>query len=267
MESIQISDMLSSLTTVFADELNVILQDNPASVCLYGSCALGDFREGWSDIDFIALTDKPLSQEDAGHLLELRQRLVEKYCNPLFRSLEGGILSYDALLRDRKELVVYWGTSGQRITDRFHFDSFGKESIRKYGIIICGKDFRVEIQQPTFVQLCDDVFHYYQIIRKHAQTTDASIHSFGWLLDIARCIYTLQTGDVIAKTAAGEWALQKDLCPNREIMETTIAIRRKPLQYAQDESILKAASNLGPAIQQFADVLEAELWRKSKCFD
>ena len=265
LNSTQLSKAIYSILSVFADELNTILQDNPASVCLYGSCALGDFREGWSDIDFIALTDRPLSRKDAEKILELRQRLVEKYGNPLFRSLEGVILSHGALLNDRKEPIIYWGTSGQRITDRFHFDSIGKKSLREHGIMICGEDFREDIPKPAYGQLYADVLRHCETIRKYAGTTGAQIYSFGWLLDIARCIYTLRTGEIIAKTAAGEWALQNNICPEREVMETTVAVRKNPLKYLQDESILKAAANLGLDIQRFADVLEAELRRKARC--
>ena len=45
----------------------------PVSCYLFGSVALNDYKPGWSDIDFLCLTEQPLSEQEAGTLLELRQ--------------------------------------------------------------------------------------------------------------------------------------------------------------------------------------------------
>jgi predicted nucleotidyltransferase len=42
---------------------------------LYGSVVLNDFQQGWSDIDFVALIDGPISDSQAEKLLMLRQYL------------------------------------------------------------------------------------------------------------------------------------------------------------------------------------------------
>jgi len=58
------------------------------------------------------------------------------------------------------------------------------------------------------------VERHYGAIRKHAVTTDESLYAAGRLLDIARCLYTLRTGKVIARTQAGRWALEQGLAPD-----------------------------------------------------
>ncbi len=50
-----------------------IMDGNVCGVWLYGSVALDDFRLGWSDIDFVALTDGPISESQAERLLFLRK--------------------------------------------------------------------------------------------------------------------------------------------------------------------------------------------------
>jgi len=40
-----------------------------------------------------------------------------------------------------------------------------------------------------------------------------SMEGYGWLLDTARCIYTLRHHDIIAKTRAGLWALKEHMPP------------------------------------------------------
>ena len=96
--------------------------------------------------------------------------------------------------------------------------------------------------------------------------TDDSIYSCGWLLDIARCIYTLRFNDVIGKTQAGEWALSENLFRNDEPLRKTLEIRRSPLAYRNDPMIKAWLESLGPTVQQYADVLERELDQKLFCF-
>lgn len=103
--------------------------------------------------------------------------------------------------------------------------------------------------------------NYYDTIRKYAQKTGRSIYSFGWILDIARCIYTLRTGKIIAKTDAGEWALENNLCPVPDALKTALKVRKAPLEFKKDELMLDYAGMLGEPIQKFADVLKQELKR------
>ena len=94
--------------------------------------------------------------------------------------------------------------------------------------------------------------------------TDGTLYSCGWLLDIARGIYTLRTGEVIAKTKAGEWALQQGLCPVEKELERALQVRRSPLLYRDQPEVKRWLCTLGPAVQRFADVLEKEIARSQR---
>ena len=76
------------------------------------------------------------------------------------------------------------------------------------------------------------------------------------MLDIARCIYTLCTGEIIAKTEAAVWALENDLCHDPDVLEYVLQVRRNPLMYKNNEQTLDYAETLAKPIQRFADVLE-----------
>jgi hypothetical protein len=78
------------------------------------------------------------------------------------------------------------------------------------------------------------------------------------LLDVARCLYTLHTGEVTSKTAAGEWALAQGLCPDPASLELALAVRRQPALMQQEEVAARAEA-LTPAIQCFAAVLHQAL--------
>ena len=76
------------------------------------------------------------------------------------------------------------------------------------------------------------------------------------MLDIARCINTLRTGKIIAKTNAAEWALENNLCPDSDALRYALKVRRNPSEYKDDIQTFDYAETLAEPIQRFADVLE-----------
>lgn len=242
-------------------EINSILSDCERSIYLYGSSVLDDFRLGWSDIDILVLTNKQISEEQAQKLVKLRQTMLEKEPgNPYYRSFEGAMLMLDALISKSSHRVVYWGTSGERITNTYMFDSFGMAELMESGILLYGCDIRSRLNAPNFTDLYADIKHHYETIRKYVQKTEHSLYSFGWMLDIARCLYTLRTGKIIAKTAAADWALENNLCPAPDVLKTALQVRKAPLEY-KNQQVLEYVESLADPIQRFADVLEDELKR------
>lgn len=243
-----------------SQRISTILSDSSPSIYLYGSIPLDDFRLGWSDIDILVLTDKQITEEQAKKLVGLRQVMLEKEPgNPYYRSFEGAMLPLDAFLTGKADRVVYWGTSGEKIIDHYTLDSFGMTELIESSILLYGNDIRNQLKQPDFSQLYTDIKRNYDTIRKYAQNTGRSIYSFGWMLDIARCIYTLRTGKIIAKTDAGEWALENNLCPVPDALKTALKVRKSPLEFKKDELTLDYAQTLGEPIQKFADILGKEL--------
>jgi len=242
------------------DEIAQILSDAQPSVYLYGSCVLGDFRPGWSDIDILVLTQRQISEKKADRLVMLRQSMLEREPeNPYYRSFEGGMLTLRAFLSGEDDRVVYWGTSGQRVAEKYRFDSFCMTELLKRGKLLYGGEVRERMRLPGFDALREDVRRHLETIRLHARITGRDLYSFGWLLDIARGIYTLRTGEVTAKTAAGEWALRHGLCPDADALETALTVRKNPDLFRHDLKLMNDAEKLGPAVQRFADVLENEL--------
>ncbi len=238
---------LNEAIQIMTNEIVSVLADNKPSIYLFGSVVLDDFKLGWSDIDIIVLTEREISEQHADIMVGLRQKLLERFPgngNPYFRLFEGGMLSADAFLNGRNERTVYWGTSGQRITDNYKMDSFGMAELLDSGILLYGDDIRNKMAYPTYAQMRDDIARHVWAARKYGVVV-------GWLLDIARGIYTLRTGKVIAKTAAGEWALEKGLCPDIDAIKK--AVKNRLEAHLQPEKSMDNA-----VIQRFADVIDAE---------
>lgn len=228
---------------------------------LYGSAVLHDFQLGWSDIDFVALADGPLSPAQSEKLLTLRQAMLQaEPGNPYYRSFEGVIASMREYQSQAFQRLVYWGTSGQRITDRYAPDAFSLFELAKYGKPVYGSRAWI-LPPPGRDALVSAVRRHYESIRTYAVQTDESLYSCGWLLDIARCVYTLRYGDVISKTQAGLWALEEHLFPDEGPLKKTIEIRQNPLACKNRADVRLWLKGLGPAVQRYADMLEQELRR------
>ena len=243
-----------------ADRISMILNKNVHSIWLYGSVVLDDFRPGWSDIDLLVLTVGKITEDQARRLVGLRQEMLEtEPDNPYYRSFEGIIAGRDEYLSGVFSRLVYWGTSGQRITGRYQRDVFSSFILAKYGRSVRGENDRRLFAEPAAAELREAVRQHYEAIRKYAAETDESLYSCGWLLDIARCVYTLRYNDIIAKTRAGLWAISEHIFRDDKPLEKTLEIRQNPAAYKDRKDIKLWLKGLGPVVQQYADVLEREL--------
>lgn len=248
----------SDVANAVAEILNA---DTDMSAYLYGSAATGDYRRGWSDIDVLILTTHKLTLDKANELVELRQRMVNATGNAIYRTVEGAIVDADAFVHGACSRIVYWGTSGERITDAYRLNSLSMLDLIDNGVMIKsgGVDIKECIRRPAYDELYADIKRHSESVRMYAHTTGRSLYSFGWLFDIARCIYTLRTGKIIPKTCAGEWALEEGICPCQKALEFALRVRREPEAYLRDVETLDYASKIGGDVLSFADVLDVEL--------
>ena len=250
---------LSYSVKKLTDRIVSVMNGNVYGIWLYGSVVMDDFRLGWSDIDFIALTNETVTESEAQSLLELRQKMLdEEPRNPYYRTFEGIIVGVDEYRNSDFIRLVYWGTSGQKITDSYTTDPFSEFELAKYGKNVFG-DKPWILPAPNREEMIRAIRKHYEAMRRYAVVTDRSIYSCGWLLDIARCIYTLRNNDVISKTEAGRWALDEHLFENDAPLKKTLEIRLSPLKYKDSEETGIWLENLGIVVQSYADVLEEEL--------
>ena len=253
-----------------------LLEGSMQALYLYGSMTMDDFQPGWSDIDLVCFASRALAEELVQNNIADRmakhrqldiitqQLLQQEPGNPYYRSFEGVIVSLAEFLSGHFTRVVYWGTSGQRILSSGPFDAFARYELLNTGRLVAGEDIRDQLTPPTYSQLRKEIIRHDRAIRSYAVQTDETLYSCGWLLDIARGIYTLRTGEVIAKTKAGEWALQQGLCPVEKELERALQVRRSPLLYRDQPEVKRWLCTLGPAVQRFADVLEKEIARSPR---
>ena len=250
--------MLDAITKI-TDEIVSIMDGKIYGIWLYGSIVMNDFRPGWSDIDFCALTGSVISESQAERLLFLRQEMLKREPdNPYYRSFEGIIADQHEYRSQSFSRLVYWGTGGQRITGAYAHDPFSRLELARYSKNVYGNASWI-LPSPGKEELVKGVREHYDAIRKYAVRTNETLYSCGWLLDIARCVYTLRYNDVIAKTKAGIWALDEHVFPDEESLRKTIEIRRNPAFFKDRPETKIWLRSLGPVVQRYADVLGREL--------
>ena len=217
-----------------------------------------DFRPGWSDIDLLVLTQEPITETQADLLLTLRQQLAQRDPDtPYYRAFEGGMLDLGSFLTNESTRVVYWGTTGERIKERHDFSAFDRASLLQNGQLLLGKDVRRHFEMPEYPEIATAVISHAVSIRQHGKGA-RSLYAYGWLLDIARCMYTLVNGRLTTKTTAAQWALDEHLCPCPAELSMALTVRRQP-ELIRDESVLAYAEGLTEAIQSFLNLLEKAL--------
>lgn len=235
-----------------------LLSENEPSIYLYGSITEEDFHPGWSDIDLLVLTANPIRPEQAETLVNLRQTLMARDPDtPQYRLFEGGMLDLRSFLGDEPTQVVYWGTTGQQVKEHHAFSAFDRASLKQNGQLLWGRDVRRHIETPKFGEIHAAITQRLQGILAHGKG-ERSIYAFGWLLDIARCMYTLINGEMTTKTAAAQWALDEQLCPCPEELSMALMVRRQP-ELIRDEHMLHYAEGLTEAIQKYAMLLRQAL--------
>lgn len=235
-----------------------ILESVQPSIYLYGSVTAEDFRPGWSDIDLLVLTQEPITETQADLLLTLRQQLAQRDPDtPYYRAFEGGMLDLGSFLTNESTRVVYWGTTGERIKERHDFSAFDRASLLQNGHLLLGKDVRRHFEMPEYPEIATAVISHAVSIRQHGKGA-RSLYAYGWLLDIARCMYTLVNGRLTTKTTAAQWALDEHLCPCPAELSMALTVRRQP-ELIKDEQVLAYAEGLTEAIQSFLNLLEKAL--------
>lgn len=233
-----------------AVSIHRILADVAPSIYLYGSVTAEDYRPGWSDIDLLVLTADPITEAQADALVHLRQTLADRDpATPHYRLFEGGMLDLGSFLLDEETRVVYWGTTGERIKATHEFSALDRASLLQTGQLLLGKDVRRHIEMPDFQEILSATEHHLSAIEQHGAGS-RKLYAYGWLLDIARCMYTMVNGRLTTKTAAAQWALDEHLCPCPAELSMALTVRRQP-EFIHDASVLDYAEGLTDAIQTY----------------
>ncbi|SNY70455.1 nucleotidyltransferase domain-containing protein [Paractinoplanes atraurantiacus] len=177
---------------------------------IVGSAAIGAWQPGVSDVDAVILTSRPASADDLAALAEIHTSLGRPHFDGVYLSPELAATWPD----DRRE--VPFAVDGTLVTGR----PCGELTpvvwliLRKYGIAVRGPAPEVRVDYDNLRRyLLDNLGGYWQNQAAQIaealptitdQVLDPEIVTFH-VLGPARLHYTLAYGDIISKSAAGDY--------------------------------------------------------------
>jgi hypothetical protein len=199
---------------------------------LVGSVALDDFRPGASDVDFLAVTATPLTEDDATTLGEAHERLRDKVPEP---ALDGVYLTWDHLAADPTSLAGLTSHhDGTMKAEGFDANPVQYLTLAKHPVVLRGPTspevFTDDAVLRRWVRANLDTYWAEWVDRQHTLVRGAMLladSAVGWgVLGTPRLHYTLATGDVTSKTGAGEYALATFDDEWHRIIEEALRLRR-----------------------------------------
>lgn len=181
---------------------------------LYGSLALGDFNPQSSDIDFVVVTGRELSDSLVSALRTRHERLASR--RPRWaRELEGSYIPQSDLRRYDPARARHPHIFEGRLLVEQHGTHWVIERhvLREYGLVVAGPPPRtlidpvpsgelrravMDLVRSWWAPMVDDPVRLYdQAYRVYAIAT------------MCRVLYTLQHGAIVSKPAATRWAQEE----------------------------------------------------------
>ncbi|MEV0619161.1 aminoglycoside adenylyltransferase domain-containing protein [Nonomuraea sp. NPDC050404] len=180
-----------------------------AGLYLEGSAALGDYRPGASDVDFVAVTAEP----PAAEVLErIHTRLGA-------HPFEGVYLTFDDLQRDPTELGERPRARSGRLNRRGGVDPVTWHTLARHGVTCRGpepEELKIWNDPAVLATWTDrnlDLYWRRLVTRASRPFTPWGLMCLGgygvvWVVTgVARLHYTIATGEITSKTGAGRHAL------------------------------------------------------------
>ena len=207
-------DYLSELRKV-ARDLYEILRGNFVGFYIMGSFVMGDWDPKRSDIDFIAVTRKPLNKTESLEIGKMHKALSKSV---LGKKLDGAYTYLEQLQQKRfEERTGSFEDHEFKADCPCHLSADNVLCLLEYGKCIQGVPIKElglsvsdeELSQAAYDMLLEDI---QEIDKKEDFQTLYYI-----LIDMLRCIYTLETGKLPTKPRAIEYCrnlVGKDLYEN-----------------------------------------------------
>ena len=226
-----------------AKDLSRILRGNFVGFYIMGSFVMGDWDPKRSDIDFIAVTRKPLDKRESLEIGKMHKSLSQ---SDLGKKLDGAYTYLEQLQQKRfEERTGSFEDHEFKADCPCHLSADNVLCLLEYGKCIQGVPIKElglsvsdeELSQAAYDMLLEDIN---EIDKKEDFQTLYYI-----LIDMLRCIYTLETGKLPTKSKAIEY------CRNlvgKDLYENIKALREGKIdEFPIEESDLNKIASYGIA--------------------
>jgi predicted nucleotidyltransferase len=208
----EVNEVLNLLLT----NVKAILQDQFVGMYLYGSLASGDFNPETSDIDFLVVTKNMLSDET---ITKLEAMHKQAWATSLKRAgeLEGAYIPKHLIRRhDPNGVPCPNVNEGKFLMDRPGSDwIIQRHIIREYGVIVEGPDPKtlIDFVGPEDIRdAVKGILHewWFPMLDDPSWLRDnqKAYRAFA-VITMCRVIHALETGTIVSKPMAIQWARTK----------------------------------------------------------
>jgi hypothetical protein len=194
-------DYMSKLRRM-AGELSDILNSNFVGLYVIGSFVMDDWNPRTSDIDFIAVTEKPLSKNESAKIGKMHRALSK---TDLGKKLDGAYTYLEQLKQKRfDERTGSFEDHEFKADCPCHLSADNILCLLEYGKCIQGvpiEKLGLSVSKKELSQAANDML--LEDAREINQKEDFQTLCY-ILIDMLRCIYTLDTGRLPTKSKAIE---------------------------------------------------------------
>jgi len=201
-----------------------------------GSYALDDWHEGRSDIDIVAVTAEPATDDDAANLRTAHALLAEHQPSPY---IDGPYVAWGDLITPAMGLHRPWVLDGvlHHDGDCFEINPITWYVLARHGITVRGpaaERLGTYIGVDAMTRFCvDNLIGYWRPLAddvRHVAETQPdqsfSADSFEWCaLGALRLHHTAFQGGVVSKAGAGRYGLEVVPQRFRPMLATALAVR------------------------------------------
>lgn len=186
---------------------------------LYGSISIGAFNDGFSDIDFIAVINRELTENELTTLKEIHKDLHRRYKKII---LDGFYFTSEkmALLKNGSIPSMRFNDGKFLGYTKFDKNSIDAYQLKEYGITIKGQKIEEDSYTVDWDILTSNMrnnlntywLHWLRDSKKFPSSKYfgliVSLHSIEWgVLGVSRLYYSFKEKDITSKIGAGEYTL------------------------------------------------------------
>ncbi|MFI0262289.1 aminoglycoside adenylyltransferase domain-containing protein [Streptomyces sp. NPDC017056] len=204
---------------------------------LTGSVALGDFRPGRSDVDFVAVTARRLTAADVAALERVHAETRKRYRRPYF---DGTHVTWDDLAGG----YASCSDAPHTLRGRFHTGSGFEVNpvtwavLAENAVAVRGPapgGFAVGVDAAALrdwtLENLGSYWRPWQAARRTSLSPAGILALHGWatawgVLGVSRLHYTLATGGITSKGGAGRYALETFGAPWRPVIGEALRLHR-----------------------------------------
>jgi len=196
-------------------EIKNILGQNLIGLYLFGSLSYGDFNPDSSDIDIVAILNKPLDRQELQLIKRLHETIKKKY--PKWGDRLECSYTPIAMLKNilpPQEPRPYFG--GGIFYDEAPYGNewiINNYLLYRHGIVLIGCEFKKLIAPIDILEVqkacIRDLFQEWEPKMTDFEWLDNSHYQSYLVLNLCRILYTVMEGVVGTKKVSAEWAKNK----------------------------------------------------------